>query len=168
MDVAGLLLGAPDRSLGSTHWGGGAPPEIRRQEKDARARGYHRFVRIETAADDDLVSVRIRHPATRPLSPDLLLITTQEPESFPVVFDIIPAEAAAPDGPLSVTDDLPVAPFELALRVPAAWPDHDYQRAVVVVLKRFLRRYRAFQAYGQHIVAWPNLVIAASCCPASA
>ena len=37
------------------------------------------------------------------------------------------------------------------LRLPAAWPDEQYQHTVEVLLQRFLWRYRAFQAYGQHL-----------------
>ncbi len=152
LDIAGLALDVPDRGLTRAHWGRGSPPEIRLLEQDARGGGYHGFVRIETArAADDLVTIRIRQPITRPLSPDLELITSDDAESFPVRFETVPPEIRAEDGPLSITDDLPIAPFELTLRVPAAWPEHDYQRAVVVLLKRFLRRYRAFQAHGQHL-----------------
>jgi hypothetical protein len=62
------------------------------------------------------------------------------------------AGAAAPeDGPLSIADDLPGSPFELTLRIPSTWSDDAYQHAVVTLLERFLRRYRAFQAYGQHL-----------------
>ncbi|HEX3730130.1 MAG TPA: hypothetical protein VHV47_10020, partial [Opitutaceae bacterium] len=59
--------------------------------------------------------------------------------------------AQALQGPLAVTDDLPLAPFEIIVRIPARWPDHAYRRAAVVLLKGFLRHYRAFQAYGQHL-----------------
>lgn len=152
VDVSGLLFDAANRQLGTAHWGREAPPEIRLLEKDARSRGYHGFVRIETSSSsEDLVSIRVRQPSTRPLSPDLDLITSDDAESFPVRFETIASGVPAADGPLSVTDDLPVAPFELTIQVPKSWPDHDYQRAVVVLLKRFLRRYRAFQAYGQHL-----------------
>ncbi len=152
VDVAGLALGAPDRALATAHWGRGCVPEMRLLELDARGGGYHGFVRIETASSaDDLVVIRIRQPIARPLSPDVELISSDDAESFPVRFETVPPEVRAADGPLSITDDLPIAPFELTLRVPAAWPDHDYQRAVVVLLKRFLRRYRAFQAHGQHL-----------------
>ena len=44
-----------------------------------------------------------------------------------------------------------MAPFELTLRVPTAWSDDDYDRVVMSVLSRFILRYRAFQAYGQHL-----------------
>jgi hypothetical protein len=50
-----------------------------------------------------------------------------------------------------VADDLRHAPFELVLRVPAHWPDDLYQSAVSSILTRFILRYRAFQAYGQHL-----------------
>jgi len=152
VDVAGLLIDAPYRGLASAHWGTTAAPEIRILEQDARGHGYHGFVRIETAPPpDDLVVIRVRQPITRPLSPDVELISSGETESYPVRFEAVPADVPAKSGPLSITDDLPLAPFELTLRVPAAWADHDYQRAVVVLLKHFLRRYRAFQAHGQHL-----------------
>jgi len=151
LDVAGLLVGAADRRLTTAHWRRSPSPEINLLEKDARGRGYHGFVRIESAASADDLVIRVRQPAIRALSPDLELITSEDAESFPVRFEFISARTPAIDGPLSVTDDLPVAPFELTLQVPAAWPEHDYQRSVVVLLKRFLRRYRAFQAYGQHL-----------------
>jgi hypothetical protein len=151
LDVAGLLVGAADRRLDTAHWRRSSSPEIGLLERDARGRGYHGFVRIENAASSDELVIRVRQPSIQPLSPDLELITSEDAESFPVRFEFIPGRTPALDGPLSVTDDLPVAPFELTLQVPASWPEHDYQRAVVVLLKRFLRRYRAFQAYGQHL-----------------
>jgi hypothetical protein len=146
------VVGAADRGLATAHWRRASAPEIALLEKDARGRGYHGFVRIESVnAGDDLIVIRIRQPSVPALSPDLELITSEDAESFPVRFEFIPAGQPAVDGPLSVTDDLPVAPFELTLQIPASWPEHDTQRAVVVLLKRFLRRYRAFQAYGQHL-----------------
>ncbi len=152
VDAAGLLFGAPDRRLGSSHWGRGAPPEIGLLEQDARLNGYHGFVRVETTdSSEDVIVIRVRRPPGSALSPDLELITTEETDLLPVRFEADPAGAPVGDGPLSVSDDLPVPPFELTLGLPAAWPEHAYQRAVVVLLKRFLRRYRAFQAYGQHL-----------------
>jgi len=152
VDAAGLLFAAADRNLGTAHWGRKAPPEIHLLERDARGRGYHGFVRIETSSSlDDVIVIRVRQPAVQPLSPDLELISSDETDSYPVRFETVPAGIRAEDGPLSVTDDLPVAPFELTLLLPAAWPEYDYQRAVVVLLKRFLRRYRAFQAHSQHL-----------------
>jgi hypothetical protein len=152
VDVAGLVTGAPDRALGSAHWGRGGAPEIELLEQDARVRGYHGFVRIETEAkDDDLIGLRVRGPFAGLMSPDLELISSEETRSFPIRFESVAGDEAPTDGPLSVADDLPVDPFELTLRIPAAWSDEAYQHAAVTLLERFLRRYRAFQAYGQHL-----------------
>jgi hypothetical protein len=143
--------GVPGRRLAEYHWGAGAPPEIEILEKDARQRGYHGFVRIETGtADEDMIILRVRGPFARAQSPDLELITTEETRTFPVRFE---ADAGGPpaDGPLSVADDLSNAPFELTLRIPGTWSDEAYQHAAVTLLERFLKRYRAFQAYGQHL-----------------
>ena len=135
VDVAGSR-GAGGRPASAIPWGRAATPEIRLLEQDARSRGYHGFIRVETApAADDLVSIRIRQPLTRPLSPDLELFTSDEAESFPVRFEAVAAAAPLAGGPLAMTADLPVAPFELILSIPGAWPEHDYQRAVVVLLK---------------------------------
>ena len=56
-----------------------------------------------------------------------------------------------PAGPLRLTQDLPQAPFELVLRIPGSWSAEAYQHAAVTLLERFLSRYRAFLAYGQHL-----------------
>lgn len=45
----------------------------------------------------------------------------------------------------------PFPPFELTLRIPAAWNDLLFRHAALVLLRRFLWRYRAFQSYGQHL-----------------
>jgi hypothetical protein len=152
VDVGGAASGAPGRGLASAHWGSSAFPEIRLLERDARQRSYHGFVRIETGgADEDLITLRVRGRLANALSPDLELITSEETRSFPVRFEGAAAAAAPEDGPLSISDDLPGSPFELTLRIPPAWSDDAFQHAAVTLLERFLRRYRAFQAYGQHL-----------------
>jgi hypothetical protein len=152
IDVAGLLSGASGRGLAHAHWGGGSQPEIALLEKDARLRSYHGFVRIETAnADDDLISLRLRGSATELLSPDLDLITSEETRSFPVRFEADCRDIPLLEGPLSIADDLPLSPFELTLRIPGSWSEESYQHAAVTLIERFLKRYRAFQAYGQHL-----------------
>jgi hypothetical protein len=152
VDFIGLVAGAPGRHLAAAHWGSGAAPEIALLESDARLRGYHGFVRIETGyGEEDQITLRLRGPFASAPSPGLELITAEETESFPVRLETVPAGAPAPDGPLSITDDLPGAPFELTLRIPAAWSDEAYQHAAVTLLERFLKRYRAFQAYGQNL-----------------
>jgi hypothetical protein len=152
VDFTGLVTGATGRHLAAAHWGEGAAPEIELLEKDARQRGYHGFVRIETApGDEDLIVIRVRGPFASPQSPDLELITSDETRTFPVRFEAAASSAQPEDGPLSITDDLPFTPFELTLRIPETWSDEAYQHAAVTLLERFLRRYRAFQAYGQHL-----------------
>jgi hypothetical protein len=152
VDMAGSVTGGAGRDLGSAPWGQGAPPEIALLEQDARARGYHGFVRIETGlVDDDRIGVRIRGTFAGILSPDLELIGPEETRSLPIRVEAVPDGAAPLDGPLSVADDLPVSPFELTLRIPGGWSDDAYQHAAVTLLERFLTRYRAFQAYGQHL-----------------
>jgi hypothetical protein len=151
VDVAGLFSGAAGRSLATARWGRGAPPEIELLERDARQRVYHGFVRVETGPrDDELIALRVRGAFSEALTPDLELITSEETRSFPVRFEALAGGAAA-DGPLCIADDLPLQPFELTLRIPASWSDEAYQHAAVTLLERFLLRYRAFQAYGQHL-----------------
>jgi len=150
VDVTGLVKGASRRRLAKARWGPGAAAELRLLEKDARQRGYHGFVRIETGSDaEDMIILRVRGPLAEAQSPDFELVTSEETGTFPVRFEA----SAGPhrDGPLSIADDLPVAPFELTLRIPGSWSDDAYQHAAVTLLERFLRRYRAFQAYGQHL-----------------
>jgi hypothetical protein len=53
--------------------------------------------------------------------------------------------------PPSSADDLPFIPFEITVGVPADWPGDYYRQAVSTFLGRFLKRYWAFQAYGQHL-----------------
>jgi hypothetical protein len=151
VDAAGLFLGAPDRNLASAHWGRSDIPEIQLLEKDARQRGYHGFVRVETAQPGaEEIEVLVRRPGIEGSPPDLDLITSDEAQGVPVRFEF--ESRAFPDrGPLSAAEDLPFNPFELTVRVPAAWPGETYRKSVATLLDRFLRRYRANQAYGQHL-----------------
>ncbi|HEX2853644.1 MAG TPA: hypothetical protein VHO24_10425 [Opitutaceae bacterium] len=153
VDAAGLFLGAPSRALQETHWGWSHAPEINLLEQDARLHGYHGFIRIETApaAGDDIVTVRIREPLGVPPSPDVELISSEETEPFLVRFERESPGVKVADGPLTIADDLPVQPFELTLRIPDTWSDDYYRAAVSAILTRFIVRYRAFQAYGQHL-----------------
>jgi hypothetical protein len=151
VDAAGLFLGAPDRSLAGANWSRTDIPEILLLERDARQRGYHGFVRVETAAPGTAeIQVRVRRAGPPGSSPDLDLITTEEAQGLPVSFEF-ESGGFPPEGPLSAADDLPFNPFELTVRVPPAWPGEGYRQAVATLLERFLRRYRAYQAYGQHL-----------------
>ena len=152
VDAAGAFLGAPYRGLAACHWGRRQAPEIDLLEKDIRLQGYHGFIRIETASSSEEIAViRINGASVDHLSPDLEVITTEDTDPFPVRFEADRTVRNAVAGPLSVADDLPFSPFELTLRIPAAWTDELYQRAASVLLQRFVWRYRAFQAYGQHL-----------------
>jgi len=152
VDAAGLVADAPARSLTAEHWAWTQAPEIALLERDARGRGYHGFIRLESAAPgDEIITVRIREPVGIPFAPDVELISSEDIDPFPVRFERGPMGLAPGDGPLSIADDLPVQPFELTLQIPATWPDDIYQEAVGHVLTRFVHRYRAFQAYGLHL-----------------
>lgn len=152
VDAGGLFLGTGPRALAAEPWGRSTEPEIDLLAKDAQLRGYHGFVRIETAAPgEDSIVVTVRHPESPLSTPDLELISTVETEPFSVRFECAPQSALVRLGPLALADDLPVQPFELALRIPTAWSDDAWQEAVTRILTRFIRRYRAFQAFGQHL-----------------
>jgi hypothetical protein len=150
VDVAGLEFGTRPRALAAAHWAQSVIPEITLLEKDARGASYHGFVRVETAAPgEDVVVLEMRAPDGAFTSPDVEICTSDDFESFPVRFER--ARATPAGGPLTIAADMPVAPFELVLRVPAAWPDELYRSAVTSILGRFIVRYRAFQAFGQHL-----------------
>jgi hypothetical protein len=152
IDAAGFFLGAPPREPGTAHWTYSAAPEIDLLEKDARQRGYHGFIRIEPAAPaDDVISIHVREPAGLVLSPDVELISSAETDPFPVRFERAVFGSTVTEGPLTVADGLSFQPFELTLRIPPAWPDEIHHEAVDSILTRFILRYRAFQAYGQHL-----------------
>jgi hypothetical protein len=152
VDVVGLVTGVTGRNLAAVRWSSEGPAEIELLDKDARQRGYHGFVRVETAqADEELIVVRVRGPFAKVLSPDIELITSEETRTFPVRFEAVTDGTPPADGPLSISDDLLLSPFELTLRIPGTWSDDAYQHAAITILERFLRRYRAFQAYGQHL-----------------
>jgi hypothetical protein len=152
VDAAGLFLGAPARALATAHWSRSSAPEIDLLEQDARLRGYHGFIRIEAAPHgDDIISIRVREPATLNPSPDVELISSEDTDPFPVRFERVPAGGLMSEGPLTIADDLCFQPFELTLRIPPAWPEEIHHEAVESILTRFILRYRAFQAYGQHL-----------------
>jgi hypothetical protein len=146
------VTGAPERDLAEAPWGEGGPPEIGLLASDARQRRYHGFVRVETAeSGEDQIVIRVRGAFAGEAAPELELISTEETRSFPVRFESAGQRGVPADGPLALAGSLPVAPFELTLRIPGSWSDEAYQHAAVTLLRRFLRRYRAFQAYGQHL-----------------
>ena len=100
---------------------------------------------------DDAVNVRLRTvPAGAHPTPAVEFITSEEIAPFPVRWE---SSSLAPvtDGPLTVADDLAFQPFELTLRLPAAWSPELTREAAASILKRFVLRYRGFMAYCQHL-----------------
>ncbi len=152
VDVAGHIFRAPARRLESVHWARSDAPEIGLLEKDARAARYHGYVRVETApGGDDMASLRMRAPAGLAPSPDVELLSSDDFESFPIRFEHGGLHTVPEDGPLTIAEDLSVQPFELTLRIPAAWSPALYENAVNAILGRFILRYRAFQAFGGYL-----------------
>lgn len=152
VDAAGFFLDAAPRTLTTDHWSQSDAPEIDLLEKDARTNGYHGFVRVQSAEPgDEIISLRVRAPLGLRPSPDVEIISTADTDPYVVRFEMGSPNIAPGCGPLSVADDLPVSPFELTLRIPATWSDARYEHAVRTILSRFILRYRAFQAYGQHL-----------------
>ena len=150
VDVLGLAGLSAGRGLNSAHWGRSTEPEIQLLEQDARLSSYHGFVRLESVRGQDVATVQLRFAPSDHATPEVELISSEDFEPYPVRWE---AGSGLPptDGPLSVADDLPVRPFELTLRLPAAWSSELYREATATILKRFIIRYRGFIAYGQHL-----------------
>jgi hypothetical protein len=151
VDLLGLAGLADSRNLEKQNWIHSTAPEISLLEKDARHRAYHGFVRLETARGEDVVSVLLRSPV--PLenaAPELEWFSSVDLDPVPVRWER-EATAHLHHGPLSIADDLLVQPFELAVRIPAAWPLEVYAEVAASILKRLVLRYRGFMSYAQHL-----------------
>ena len=151
VDILGLARIAGHRQLAAENWTTAAAPEIGLLEKDARLRAYHGFVRLETGSSEDVVNVRLRAPApVENAAPALELISSEDVAPMPIRWES-ESTADVRDGPLSMADDLPLRPFELTVRLPAAWPLDRYADAAASILKRFVLRYRGFISYAQYL-----------------
>jgi hypothetical protein len=146
IDVIGLYHGVQHRHLETENWSQTKAPEIALLGKDARTRGYHGFVRLESGLGEDEISVSLR--GTDKAS-GVELISSEDFDPFPVRWEADAPNLVPADGPLSLVDDLPFHPFELTLRVPANWSSELHSAVISSVLKRFILRYRAQQAYSQ-------------------
>jgi len=150
LDTSGLFHGETARDLAQANWVHSSLPEIDLLQKDARARGYHGFVRVLTATGTDEISVSLRSQFPAAVqAPGVEFISSEDFEPLPVRWES--AGALINDGPLTLNDDLPFSAFELTLRVPASWSAGLYQEAVSSILRRFILRYRTLQAYGQYL-----------------
>jgi len=150
VDVLGLAGQVRDRQLVDLDWRYPVAPELDLLGKDARLHGYHGFIRVATTADD-VLTVQLRGLDLRPgTAPGVELISSQDFRPFPVRWLGAPIAAPA-DGPLTLREDLPLRAFELTLLVPTDWPAELFREATATILKRFVLRYRAFLAEGQHL-----------------
>lgn len=151
VDVLGLAQLAGSRRLERENWARPTAPEIALLEKETRQRAFHGFVRLETAPGEDVVTVRLRAPAPlENMAPVLELISSEDVSPLPVRWE---SESLSDlrEGPLGIADDLPLQPFELVVRLPAAWSLDLYAEAAASILKRFVLRYRGFISYAQHL-----------------
>jgi hypothetical protein len=151
VDLLGLAGIAPARNLEAENWARTQVPELSLLEKDARLRGFHGFIRVESVSGDDLITVRLRSPARVEYpAPALELISSEDATPFAVRWESETVSSVA-DGPLAIAEDLPVQPFELTLQIPSFWPAELYSQAVASILKRFIIRHRGFISYAQHL-----------------
>jgi hypothetical protein len=151
VDVVGLSRGESARSLATHSWSRPTAPEIVLLEKDARLRSYHGFVRLESGTSEDVVVVRVRSPLpSENVAPSLELISSADVEPFAVRWETDDG-TLLDAGPLGIADDLILQPFELTVRIPAAWSLDLYAEAAASILKRFILRYRGFISYAQHL-----------------
>ena len=150
VDVLGFARAQEGRRLAGENWTRTTAPELSLLEKDARLRNYHGFVRLEMTGDD-AVTVRLRTaPSVEHPTPAVEFITSDEIAPFPVRWETA-STIPVTDGPRTVADDLAFSPFELTLRLPAAWSAELTREAAASILRRFVVRYRGFMAYGQHL-----------------
>ncbi|HVT73307.1 MAG TPA: hypothetical protein VHD61_09230 [Lacunisphaera sp.] len=149
-NVAGLLGGAEERDLANEHWRRSDRPEIRLLDQNARLRGYQGFVRVVTTADSEPAAWVRTVSSTSAHATGVEVFTSEDFHPWPVWFETV-AAAAVRSGPLSIADDLPCAPFEVELALPAGWPQRHADRTLAPLLRRLITRYRAFLAYGQNL-----------------
>jgi hypothetical protein len=150
VNVLGLLAGAEERELSDENWAGSAEPELQLLSEDVRLRGYQGFIRVVTS--DDLEPSAWLRTVISPLvarSP-VEVFTSADFEPWPVRFEALPGELVN-RGPLSFAADLPYAPFEVELRLPADWSQARTDASLSALLKRLITRYRSFLAYGQNL-----------------
>jgi hypothetical protein len=151
IDVLGLAGVQPNRTLATENWATTSARELELLERDARLRGYHGFVRLETAPGEDVVTIVLRGaPPLENDAPGLEIISSDDVDPLPVRWESEPVQEVR-TGPLAIADDLPVTPFELIVRLPGSWPLDRYARAASSILKRFVIRYRGFIAYAQNL-----------------
>ncbi|EIQ01305.1 hypothetical protein OpiT1DRAFT_05881 [Opitutaceae bacterium TAV1] len=150
IDVAGFLLG-DNRNLANASWTWPADDqeEIALLARDVRLSAYHGFVRLESTAADE-ITVRLRGADGGAGYTGVELLNSADFGDWPVRWEGEPLSSAV-HGPLTLAGDLPHAPFELTLAIPAAWGDVEYRQATTEVLRNIIHRHRAFEANAWHI-----------------
>ena len=150
VNVVGLLGGAEDRDLTDEPWARADAPEIALLGQEIRRSGYQGFVRVTTTSDAEPSAwVRSVYSTTAQTS-EVQVFSSSDFRPWAVGFEAASADAIR-RGPLSLADELPFAPFEVELALPADWTQRTADRALATKLKRLIVHYRAFLAYGQHL-----------------
>jgi hypothetical protein len=150
IDAAGLALDTTNRCLPNEFWNRSREPEIALLARDALARGYHGFVRIESApAHEEVATLSLATPEQSVhTGPDVEIVSSDAFEQLEVRLERVTHHRETGGSPLDLADDLGIQPFELTLRLPSTWPQPHYEAAANHIITRFIHRYRAFQAYG--------------------
>lgn len=148
VDAIGLHRRSGKRLLAAENWASSQEPEIELLAREARLQSFHGFVRIETVADVDEITVRLNGVGQ---TAGVELVSSDDFEPLPVRWEGSALDETPSAGPLSLADDLPLSPFELSLQVPARWSDDLYRVDVSSFLKRFVVRYRELQAFSHNL-----------------
>jgi hypothetical protein len=149
-NVLGLMGGAEEHELSDEHWANSHLPEIRLLAQDARTKSYQGYIRIITTSDDEPSALLRTVVSTFTARSDIEVLNSDDFSPWNVTFAALSSSASA-HGPLSMADDLPFAPFEVELSIPAEWSQARADREIAAVLKRLVIRYRGFLAYGQNL-----------------
>jgi hypothetical protein len=150
VNVLGLLAGAEDRDLSRVSWAGSTFPEIALLARNAQLRSYQGYIRIVTTADEE-PSAWLRSIVSPFVARSgIEVFNSVDFDPWTVRFEALPSDAIH-HGPLSLADDLPFAPFEVELALPADWPQARADAVLAELLERLIVRYRSFFAYGQHL-----------------
>jgi hypothetical protein len=150
VNVLGLLGQAEERDLADEDWSHSAEPEIALLADDARGRGYQSYIRIVTTTDDEPTARLISILSPTVTRSEIEVFNSLDFEPWSVSFEAVAADAIS-RGPLSLVAQLPVAPFEVELGLPAEWSQFRADAALAKLLKHLITRYRGFLAYGQNL-----------------
>jgi hypothetical protein len=134
------------RDLANADWSRSAIPEVNVLEKDARARGYHGFIRLEGGGAPGVITARLQgENSDSKFDAQIELISSEDFDPYPVRWEV--GQVPIADGPLAAVDNLPIRPFDLRLRLPKNWSGEQQREAVVRILEKIVSRQQALQAY---------------------